>query len=117
MSLAIEEELVRSADPSARPVITISVISPKAENFDELLELQLAQQRRARGQVKGLLGGRLFRSTDDRSLVIVAAFETAEDAQRWREDRRLIEHIERVRPLIERAAAGIYETLYEVGAI
>jgi heme-degrading monooxygenase HmoA len=117
MSVAVEEELSRPAEPSRRPVVNISVITPKPEHFEAFMALQLAQQRRTRGQVQGLLGGRLFRSLDNRSVVLVAIFETLEDSQAWRQDERLLSHLARVQPLAERAASGTYETAYEVGAI
>ena len=117
MSLAAEADSAPRAQSGAKPVVAISVVTPKPDKFEEFMALQLAQQRRVRGQVKGLIGGRLFRSLDERSFVIVAMFESEEDAQAWREDERLIAHRAQVAPLTERAATGTYETVYEVGSI
>jgi quinol monooxygenase YgiN len=117
MSVALDQEASRPADSSLRPVVNISVITPKPEHFEEFMALQLAQQRRTRGQVQGVLGARFFKSLDDRSVVLVAVFESAEASQRFRQDERLVSHLARVQPLIERAASGTYETLYELGAI
>ncbi|MGF6229713.1 heme-degrading monooxygenase HmoA [Inquilinus ginsengisoli] len=100
-----------------KPYVSISVITPKPGRFEEFMELQLAQHHRVRGQVQGLRGGRLFRSLDGRSVVLVTAFETIEDAQRFRQDPRLTEHVARVQPLLESAAPGGYETAYEVGTV
>jgi heme-degrading monooxygenase HmoA len=102
---------------SARPFVSISIITPKPEQFDGFMALQLAQLRSLRGQVQGLQGTRLFRSNDNRSVVLVSVFETAEDAQRFRQDPRLTDHLARAQPLIESATPGVYETAYEVGAI
>lgn len=118
MSLAADQE--RSAAPSAdvaKPVVNIAVITPKPGKFEAVLALQLAQRQRLRGKVDGLIGSRLFRSNDERSLVLIAKFETAEAADRFREDPRFLEHLAMVRPLMESAAQGAYETAYEVGAI
>jgi hypothetical protein len=49
--------------------------------------------------------------------VLVTAFETVEDAQRFRQDPRFTEHIARVQPLLQSAVPGGYETAYEVGEI
>jgi hypothetical protein len=101
----------------AKPFVTINVITPKSGAFEAFMERQLAQHHRTRGKVEGLLGGRLFRSLDRRSIVLVAAFETQEHARRFREDKGLVEHIVGMQPLIESAVAGAYETAYEVGDI
>jgi quinol monooxygenase YgiN len=118
VSFAAEKK--RSAAPAidaAKPVVNIAVITPKPGNFEAVLALQLAQRQRLRGKVDGLIGSRLFRSHDESSLVLIAKFETAEAADRFREDPRFLEHLARVRPLMESAAQGAYETAYEVGAI
>jgi quinol monooxygenase YgiN len=118
MSLAADHR--RSAAPSAdvaKPVVNIAVITPKPGNFEAVLALQLAQRQRLRGKVDGLIGSRLFRSHDESSLVLIARFETAEAADRFREDPRFLEHLAMVRPMMESAAQGVYETAYEVGAI
>ena len=118
MSLAADQE--RSAAPSpdvTKPVVNIAVITPKPGKFEEVLALQLTQRQRLRGAVDGLIGSRLFRSNDNRSLVLIAKFETREAADRFREDPRFLEHFARVQPLMESAAQGAYETAYELGAI
>jgi len=100
-----------------KPYVSISVITPKSGRFEEFMELQLAQHHRVRGEVQGLRGGRLFRSLDGRSVVLVTAFETIEDAQRFRQDPRFTEHVARIQPLLESAVPGGYETAYEVGTV
>ena len=92
---------------SAKPFVSISIITPKPEQFDAFMELQLAQFQRVRGQVQGLQGSRLFRSNDNRSVVLVSVFDTAEDALRFRQDPRLTDHLARVQPLIESATPGL----------
>ena len=81
------------------------------------MDLQLAQVNRLRGKVQGLLGSRLLRSNDNRTIVLVSAFETAEDSQFFRESRDLTDHLANVRPLIESATTGVYEMVYDIGAI
>ena len=118
MSLAAEhDQSAAIADGPAKPVVNISVITPKPGKFEEFMAMQLAQQQSLRGEVQGLLGARTYRSRDDSAIVIVAVFETAADSERWREDERLLAHRARTLPLIERAAPGTFETAYAVGAI
>lgn len=101
----------------SKPYVSISVITPKPDRFEEFMELQLAQHHRVRGQVQGLRGGRLFRSLDGRSVVLVTTFETVEDSKRFRENPLLTEHMARIQPLLESAAQAGYETAYEVGDV
>jgi quinol monooxygenase YgiN len=117
MSVVLDQESSRPADAATQPVVNISVITPKPERFEEFMALQLAQMRATRGEVQGVIGSRLFKSLDNRSVVLIALFESAEASQRFGEDERLRAHLARVQPLIERAASGRYEMVYELGAI
>lgn len=100
-----------------QPVVNISVITPKPECFAEFMELQLAQHHAVRGKVEGLIGGRLFRSREDRDVVLVTMFESEAAALRFARDERLASHLARVRPLLERAVPGAYDVAYEVGSL
>lgn len=100
-----------------QPVVNISVITPKPEHFAEFMELQLAQHHAIRGKVEGLIGGRLFRSREDRDVVLVTMFESEEAALRFARDERFTSHMARVRPLLERAVPGAYDVAYEVGSL
>lgn len=97
------------------PVVNISVIRPKEGQYEAFLELQLAQHRRLRGQVKGLRGARLFRSAE--GLVLISVFDTQQDADAFREDPRFTDHMARVRPLIEKSEAGVFSEAYAVGSV
>jgi hypothetical protein len=99
------------------PLVSISVITPKPGRFDEFMEIQLAQLNRVRGKVAGVRGSRLYRSLDGRSVVLLAAFETPEDQKRLAESADLQDHLARVRPLIESAGPGLFETAYQFGEI
>jgi heme-degrading monooxygenase HmoA len=99
------------------PVVNISIITPKPEHFSAFVALQLAQHHRLRDQVEGLIGARLFRSRDDRDVVLVSLFESEEAARRFSGDDRFRQHLARIQPLLERAVPGVYELAYEVGTI
>lgn len=102
---------------SVEPIVTISVITPKPEHFDEFMALQLAQHRRLRGKVDGLVGARLFRSQQERDVVLVTMFESATAARRFAQDDRFKDHFARIQPLLERSAPGAYRLAYETGTI
>ncbi|MCV9934995.1 antibiotic biosynthesis monooxygenase [Boseaceae bacterium BT-24-1] len=102
---------------SDQPIVNISIITPKPECFAEFMDLQLAQHHSLRGKVDGLVGGRLFRSRQDRDVVLVTMFESEEAALRFARDERFTSHMARIRPLLERAVPGAYEVAYEVGLL
>jgi heme-degrading monooxygenase HmoA len=117
MSDTAAHDAAAASSRAAKPFVTVSVITPKPGGFDEFMERQLAQQRRLRGTVRGLIGGRLLRSLDNRTAVLIAAFETEGDALRFRQDKRLVDHIAGMQPLIDSAMAGTYEAAYAVGEV
>lgn len=102
---------------SHKPTVNISVITPKPECFAEFMALQLAQHHALRGKVEGLIGGRLFRSREDRNVVLVTLFESEEAALRFARDERFTSHLARVRPLLDKAVPGAYDVAYEVGSL
>jgi NAD(P)H-dependent FMN reductase len=63
--------------------VLINVVTPKPGRLQEFLDIQVAEQRRLAGQVPGLRGNRLHRSSDGRSAVGIAVFDSVEDHQRW----------------------------------
>lgn len=117
MSVSGLSERRAPARASAKPFVSISVLTPKPGRFGEFLALQLAQHHRLRGTVPGLLGGRLFRSVDERNLILVTMFETAEAAAEFRKDQRFMDHFVKVQPLLENAVQGVYEAAYQVGEL
>lgn len=108
---AIARPVVRRPDP----VVNISVIRPKSGQMAAFLELQLAQHRRLRGQVRGLRGARLFRS--EAGVVLISVFDTVDDAEAFRADPRFVEHLERVKPLLDSVEAGAFAEAYAVGVV
>lgn len=97
------------------PVVNISVIRPRPGQMEAFIALQLEQHGRLRGQVRGLRGARLFRSDD--GVVLISVFDAPADAEAFRADPRFIEHLARVRPLLERVEAGAYAQAYALGAV
>jgi quinol monooxygenase YgiN len=59
----------------------------------------------------------MFKSPEKNTIVLVSAFETAADAERFRRDPRFQEHVARTGALIESNEALPVELAYEVGVI
>jgi hypothetical protein len=116
-TLNVPDRASVAAALSAQPVFNVSIVRPKPGKFDEFIALQHAQMLRLRGQVQGVRGSRLLSSPEKGVVVLVASFETAEDARRFSQDPRFTEHLERVKPLIDSAEAVPAELAYELGVI
>jgi quinol monooxygenase YgiN len=101
----------------AKPALGISLIRIKPGHFEEFMALQVAHLERIRGTVPGVRGGRMFKSTEKNTIVLVSAFETAADAERFRSDPRFQEHVARTGALIESNEALPVELAYAVGLI
>ncbi len=102
---------------AAKPALNISLIRIKPGRFDEFMALQTAHLARIRGTVPGVRGGRMFVSAEKSTIVLVSAFETAEDGARFRQDPRFQEHLARTGSLIESNEALPVELAYEIGVI
>jgi hypothetical protein len=116
-TLSVPDRATVAAALSDPPVFSISIIQTKPGKFDEFVALQHAQFLRVRGQVQGVRGSRMLKSSAKGVVVLISSFETAHDAERFRRDPRFTEHLERVQPLIDRAEAMPVELAYEVGLI
>jgi hypothetical protein len=116
-TLTVPDRDTVAAALSDQPSFSVSIIRLKPGKFDEFVALQHAQFLRIRGQVPGVRGGRMLSSLEKGVVVLVSAFDTARDGERFRQDPRFIEHLARVGPLIESAEALPVELAYEVGVI
>ena len=115
--LTVPDRDTVAAALSDQPVFNVSIIRPKPGRFDEFVAVQHAQFLRLRGQVQGVRGSRMFNSAEKGVVVLVSSFDTARDAQRFSQDPRFTEHLERVRPLIDSAEAVPVALAYELGVI
>ena len=64
---------------------------------------------------RGLIGGRMYRSADGQSAVLVSTFESksAQEAILQRPDFK--EHLKRLQPLVESSNPNLYEEAYTTG--
>jgi heme-degrading monooxygenase HmoA len=99
----------KEPDMPNQPLVNISVFTPMPECFAGFMELRLTQHHSLRDRVDGLVGGRLFRSRQDRDVVLVTMFESEEAARFFSRDERFTSHMTRIRPLLERAVPGAHE--------
>ncbi len=98
-----------------KPLTVINRLAIKPGKMDEFID---AQRRFAAALAEtpcGLLGGRMYRSADGTSAVLVSQFASqgAFDEIRGREAFK--EHLRRLEPLIESSSPALYEEAYTTG--
>ena len=101
------------------PVVLINVFTPRPGKLDAFVETQAAELHRLTSEqaVKGWRGSRLHRALDGKTAVMVTVFDTIGDHKRWVASPAFAEHLDRTRPLIERAEPGYYQLVAEAGRI
>jgi quinol monooxygenase YgiN len=103
----LKEELMK-------PVTQINFLSIKPEKIDEFLEADRNYFASA-SLPKGLMGSRLYRSPDGRSVIRVSQYESVEALNEILHSEALRRQIERLRPLVESSNPGLYEEVHRTG--
>lgn len=108
----------QEASKIAGPVLLVNLFTPKVGMAENFIAAQTAEYLRLRGMVKGWQGNRLGRAVDGSGqLVNVAVFDSLENYNAWRESQLFAEHLEVIRPFVEKSAPGMYEVLYSAGEL
>lgn len=92
----------------------INRLSIKPGKMDEFIEAQ--QKFAAELPPCGLIGGRMYRSLDGRSAVLVSTFQSKEAQEQIRQRPDFIEHLKRLQPLVESSSPLLCEEAYVTGA-
>jgi quinol monooxygenase YgiN len=94
-------------------VTVINRIVVKQGKMKEFLE---AQRRYAELTApNGLVGGRMYRSLDGQSAVLVSTFSSKSEQEQVMQRSDFKEHIQRLQPLVESSTPSIYEEAYTTG--
>jgi len=107
-----------SADAAqvAGQVLLVNLFTPKPGMVDDFIAAQTGEYVRLKGQVKGWIGNRLGRAVDGSGqLVNVALFDSMENYNAWRDSKLFADHLDVIRPFVEKSAPGMYELLYSAG--
>lgn len=104
------------ASQIAGQVLLVNLFTPKPGMVDAFIAAQTDEYVRLKGQVKGWIGNRLGCAVDGSGqLVNVALFDSLENYNAWRESKLFADHLDIIRPFVEKAAPGMYELLYSAG--
>ena len=63
----------------------------------------------------GLIGGRMYRSLDGGSVVLVSVFTSAAAQEEIRKRDAFKEHLRALKPLVESSTPSLYEEVYTTG--
>lgn len=100
------------------PVMLVNLFTPMPGKAEEFVRVQSAEYVRLRGRVEGYLGNRLGKAVDgSEQLVNVALFDSIESYNKWRASALFADHMDIIRPLIEKAAPGMYAVAYSFGEV
>ena len=104
-----------SAESDAKPYTLINTFYPKPDKRDEFLALQLDEIRRLSTWAGNLgwLGNRVYRAKQENRIVIITSFKSKEARQRHADSPEFLEHVERIRPLVERVESVEYVLVSE----
>jgi heme-degrading monooxygenase HmoA len=97
-------------------VMLVNLFTPKDDMEQAFIDAQTAEYVRLKGKVEGWIGNRLGRAVDGNGqLVNVAMFDSMTNYNAWRDSALFAEHLEIIRPFVEKSAPGMYELLYSAG--
>lgn len=96
-----------------RPVTLINCLAIKPGLMDQFIETQRTFAAAGR---PGLNGGRMYRSNDDRTAILVSQFASAAAQQEIIQSEAFKAHIAKLRSMVESANPVAYEVAYTYGA-
>jgi heme-degrading monooxygenase HmoA len=98
-----------------KPVTVINHLVIKPGKMDEFIDAQRRYAAALNVSPAGIVGGRLYRGADDKSVVLVTQFESKSSQEAVSELDSLKQHINRLRTLVESSSPGVFEEDYTVG--
>ena len=96
-----------------KQVTVINRVMIKPGKMDEFIETQ--RKYAAALTSNGFLGGRMYRSLDGQSAVLVSTFHSKSEQELVMQRADFKEHLERLQPLVESSSPAIYEEAYTTG--
>lgn len=94
------------------PVTLINRLSIKPGMIDEFIE---AQRSFASTIPAGLVGGRMYRSIDGTSAILVSQFDSLIAQQEIFQTEAFKEHLNKLRPMVDSSSPTVYEEAYTYG--
>jgi quinol monooxygenase YgiN len=98
-----------------KPVTVINRLVIKPGKMDEFIDVQRNFALGLMTKPSGLIGGRLYRSIDGQSAVLVSQFESDSAQEELRQSQAFKQHVNALQPMVESASPSLYEEAYTTG--
>jgi heme-degrading monooxygenase HmoA len=109
------DEMMRIKEATVKPVIVINRLAIKPGTIDEFIEAQLNYASTLMEKPTGLIGSRLYRGLDDRTVVLVSEFESIKAQEEIFQRPSFKENLNKLRTFVESSSPAIYEEAYTTG--
>lgn len=97
------------------PITVINYLEIKPGKMDEFIESQRHFANDVSKTPCGLIGGRMYKSVDGRSAVLVSVFASAADRDALAETEVFKRHLASLSPMVESSTPRLYEATYTTG--
>ena len=98
-----------------KPVTVINRFVIKPDKIDEFIDTQRNFATALMTTPSGLIGGRMYRSLDGKSAVLVSQFVSESAQEEIRQSQAFKQHLSVVQPMVESAGPSLYEEAYTTG--
>ena len=98
-----------------KPVTVINRLAIKPGKMDEFIDAQRNFATTLMKKPNGLIGGRMYRSIDGKSAVLVSQFESESAQEELRQSHAFKEHLNVLQSMVESASPSLYEEAYTTG--
>jgi heme-degrading monooxygenase HmoA len=110
----VATRVIQIKEEPMKTVTQINFLSIKPEKIDEFFEVDRSYVASA-SLPKGLIGSRLYRSPDGRSVVRVSQYESVEAQKEYHLSGALRQQIKKLSALVESSNPTLYEEVYTTG--
>jgi heme-degrading monooxygenase HmoA len=98
-------------------VVLVNKFTAKPGQLDKFIDAQMGEYKRLLNKVEGWQGNRLVKALDGKNAINIAVFDSMENYNKWRNSKLFKDHLEVIKPFVEKSEPGMYEILYEAGSI
>ena len=98
-----------------KPVTVVNRLVIKPGKMDEFIETQRHFASALLTKPSGLIGGRMYRSLDGKSAVLVSQFESESAQEELRQSPAFKQHVNALQSMVESASPSLYEEAYTTG--
>jgi len=98
-----------------KPVTVINRLVVKPGKMEEFIDAQRNFGAGLTTESCGLIGGRMYRSSDGKSAVLVSQFESESALEELRQSHGFKQHLNLLQSMLESSTPSVYEEAYTTG--